>query len=91
MALFNYYAAFAGLIGVTLVAASGDGGAAEVMEPHQCGQSYELLFPASSPYVTAVGATQGIESGTAEVGCSTSTGALSNCEEERTQGTTTAT
>jgi hypothetical protein len=46
------------LMGVTLVAASGDDGVAGAparTDPFRCG--YYPMFPASSPYVTAVGAT----------------------------------
>jgi subtilase family serine protease len=35
-----------------------------------------LSFPASSPYVTAVGATQGPESGTAEIVCTSDAGGV---------------
>ena len=46
------------LMGVTLVAASGDDGVAGAparTDPVRCG--YYPMFPASSPYVTSVGAT----------------------------------
>ena len=58
-------------MGVTILAASGDDGA-----PGSSSCGYDLSFPASSPYVTAVGATMGIESVGAEVVCSTATGSV---------------
>lgn len=48
-------------VGVSLIAASGDNGAnsADVARSiSSCSLSYDPQFPASSPYVTAVGATQ---------------------------------
>lgn len=49
----NYEAIILSTMGVTLVASSGDEGANAIS--HHCG--YMTLFPASSPYFTAVGAT----------------------------------
>jgi len=66
-----------GLIGVTVLASSGDDGVAGTAAragDQNCG--YNPSFPASSPYVTAVGATQGIETGGPEIACSSSTGGL---------------
>lgn len=72
--LFDIEAMKLGLQGVTIFAASGDNGASclEYKEDRQnntmtitpagCGQTC-AIFPASSPFVTAVGATQGPESG----------------------------
>jgi tripeptidyl-peptidase-1 len=42
--------------------------------PKKCG--YNPSFPASSPYVTAVGATQGPESGAAEIACTSDQGGV---------------
>mmetsp|Transcript_21927 Transcript_21927/g.21212 ORF Transcript_21927/g.21212 Transcript_21927/m.21212 type:complete len:770 (+) Transcript_21927:254-2563(+) len=57
--------------GVTLVAASGDDGAhesnARASKEGLDGCAYAPLFPASCPYVVAIGATQGPESGRTEV------------------------
>ena len=80
--IFNQHAVHLALLGVTLVAASGDGGAAGIYPGvggenayHQiCGNTYQPLFPAASPYVTSVGATQGVETGSAESGCSAGAG-----------------
>jgi tripeptidyl-peptidase-1 len=55
MAAFNTEALKLGLQGVTLVASSGDDGALASSE-YPC--NYVPDYPASSPYVTAVGATQ---------------------------------
>jgi len=66
-----------GLVGVTVMAASGDDGVAGTAARQgnfQCG--YAPAYPACSPYVTAVGATQGIETGGPENACSSSTGGL---------------
>jgi len=67
-----------GLMGVTVIVSSGDDGvssqqARSVLQGKSaCG--YTPSFPASSPYVTAVGATQGIEAGGPELACGSSTG-----------------
>lgn len=60
---------------ITLLAAAGDGGATSGENGPAC-KGYEPAFPASSPYVTAVGATMGAEDGpaSAEVVCSTAGG-----------------
>jgi hypothetical protein len=55
MAVFNYEALKLGLLGVTIVAGSGVNGA---VAPAMYRCTYSPLFPASSPYVTTVGATQ---------------------------------
>jgi hypothetical protein len=63
LALFNYELIKLGLQGVTVIAATGDDGVAGPSqffnEDKYCG--YTPLFPASSPYVTAVGGTKGLE------------------------------
>lgn len=66
-----------GLMGVTILAASGDDGANSrdvrtYNDQTYCG--YAPVWPASSPYVTAVGATMGIESGQPEVACASNSG-----------------
>lgn len=71
---FNTEAAKLGVLGVTVFVSSGDDGAAGSgarNAPKSC--AYQPSFPATSPYVTAVGATQGPESNTAEVVCSSKT------------------
>jgi tripeptidyl-peptidase-1 len=57
--IFNQYAIVAGVMGITIVVSSGDDGVANFgarNDPRFC--KYEPSFPAFSPYVTAVGATQ---------------------------------
>jgi len=58
-----------GVMGTTLVAASGDDGviAQSNSGSYLCG--YYALFPASCPYVTAVGGTVGPESNNPEIAC----------------------
>jgi len=76
MTSFNNEAMKLGLTGVTIIAAAGDDGVANYYSRQSasyCG--YYPSFPASSPYVTAVGATQGPEINSIEIACSTSTGA----------------
>ena len=71
---FNSQACKLGLRGVTIVVASGDDGAANFgarTDPTQCG--FTPSFPATSPFVTAVGATQGVEAGSAELPCLSNT------------------
>ena len=71
---FNLEAAKLGIRGVTLVVASGDDGAnvnSARYNSSLCGTW--PMFPASSPYVVAVGATQGPESQNSEVVCSAAT------------------
>jgi tripeptidyl-peptidase-1 len=79
---FNTQAIKLGVMGVTIVVATGDDGAGSSAvrggNIDKCG--YTAIFPASSPYVTAVGATQGPEltaSGVfdgSEITCSSTTG-----------------
>ncbi len=64
-----------GVQGVTVLVASGDDGVAtKASQGVVCG--YYPDFPASCPYVTAVGATQGPESGGVEVACQSDHGAV---------------
>jgi tripeptidyl-peptidase-1 len=78
---FNTQAMKLGVRGVTIVAASGDDGANSRSVRAGMGGScgYAPGFPASSPYVTSVGATQGVELTSAgvfngaEVTCSSNT------------------
>jgi tripeptidyl-peptidase-1 len=63
--------------GITVAVSSGDDGVAGYIartDPTQCG--YNPEYPASCPYVLAVGATQGPETGSTEIVCSSSTGGL---------------
>lgn len=71
---FNTEAMKQGAMGVTLLAASGDDGAPSytVASNYKC--LYNPSFPASSPYVTAVGATQGPETFQKEIACQSNTG-----------------
>jgi tripeptidyl-peptidase-1 len=77
MKRFNTEACKLGLRGLTIFVASGDDGVANFearSNPSACG--FTPSFPATSPYITAVGATQGPESGAPEVACSSATGGL---------------
>lgn len=56
---FDLEAKKVSLMGVTIIASSGDAGASNAAEESMCG--YNPIFPASSIYVTTVGATQGPE------------------------------
>jgi len=76
--VFDSLAAQLGVQGVTLIAASGDDGAAGSSNMFkdgnpQCSDTefigYLVNWPAGSQYVTAVGATAGIESGEPETTC----------------------
>lgn len=72
---FNTEAKKLGVQGVTILVSSGDDGVANFQarkNPKKCG--YNPSFPASSPYVTAVGATQGPESGETEIACTSDQG-----------------
>eukprot|EP01041_Mallomonas_annulata_P002197 gene2197-4272_t len=84
MAELNTLAMKLGVLGVTLVASTGDDGA---MGRASEGCGYGPMFPASSPYVTAVGGTMGPEAGTGTIesacdankgGTITSSGGFSN-------------
>lgn len=93
MSLFNDYATLLGIVGSTILVASGDNGAVghgttseTTCSAQTCGmdtssasslwvgtawsgKGYFPSFPATSPYVTAVGATMGPEIGAPEVAC----------------------
>lgn len=74
---FNTEAMKLGVQGVTILVSSGDDGVANFQartNPKKCG--YNPSFPASSPYVTAVGATQGAESGNPEIACTSDQGGV---------------
>lgn len=64
-----------GLRGVTIMVASGDDGVAgEGARGNPSGCGFNPSYPATPPHVTAVGATQGPESGMPEIACSSKTG-----------------
>jgi len=72
---FNTEAMKLGVQGVSIFVSSGDDGApGSGARGNAGGCGYEPSFPASSPYVTAVGATQGGPNGGDEVVCSGNTG-----------------
>jgi len=75
---FNNEARLLGLQGVTILVSSGDDGVSGPESRPGLQQSapcaYRPNFPASSPYVTTLGATQGVESGLPETVCSAHTG-----------------
>ena len=72
---FNNQAQILGVQGITIVVSSGDDGVnSQNARDGTSGCGFSPSFPATSPYVTAVGATQGPESGNAEIACSSSTG-----------------
>eukprot|EP01041_Mallomonas_annulata_P004174 gene4174-8296_t len=69
MDVFNIQAMKLGIMGVSIMVASGDDGAIGYLHTSN-GCAYDPSFPATSPYVTAVGATMGLETGsTTEVVC----------------------
>lgn len=75
MNTFNTEAMKLGAQGVTIFVSSGDDGVANFQargDASKC--AYTPSFPATSPYVTAVGATQGGVNGGAEIACSEVTG-----------------
>lgn len=77
MKRFNTEICKMGLRGLTVMVASGDDGVANFIARNnqaQCG--FTPSYPATSPYVTAVGATQGPESGSPEIACTSKTGGL---------------
>jgi len=77
MTRFNTEACKLGLRGVTIVIASGDDGVANFparSDPSACG--FVPSFPATSPYVLAVGATMGPELGSDEIACTSDAGGL---------------
>jgi tripeptidyl-peptidase-1 len=66
-----------GARGLSILVSSGDDGVANFVaraDPSKCG--FNPAYPASSPYVTSVGATQGPEVGKKEVACCSDTGGL---------------
>lgn len=74
---FNVEAMKLGLQGVSIFVSSGDDGAPGNQARYlsrKC--SYSPSFPATSPYVTAVGATQGPESGSDEIACQSNEGGV---------------
>jgi tripeptidyl-peptidase-1 len=72
---FNTEAMKLGAQGVSVFVSSGDDGVANfTARSDASGCGYHPSFPASSPYVTAVGATQGGVNGGSEVACSSDTG-----------------
>jgi tripeptidyl-peptidase I len=74
---FNTEAMKLGTLGVTVLVSSGDDGVAGSSARYnvnKCG--YSPSFPATSVYVTAVGATQGAESNDAETACMSNTGGV---------------
>jgi len=77
MTSFSTAAMKLGAQGLSIFIASGDDGVANFnarSDPSACG--FNPSYPATCPYVTAVGATQGPEAGTTEVACSSKTGGL---------------
>jgi tripeptidyl-peptidase-1 len=72
---FSNMAIKLGVRGVTLVAAAGDDGALDsIARGNLSNCMYSPQFPASSPFVVAVGGTQGPESGTKEITCQSDLG-----------------
>lgn len=72
---FDAEAAKLGLRGVSIFVAAGDDGVAgEGARGNPSGCGFNPSYPATPPHVTAVGATQGPESGEKEIACSSSTG-----------------
>eukprot|EP01117_Protostelium_nocturnum_P016862 TRINITY_DN675_c0_g1_i1.p1 TRINITY_DN675_c0_g1~~TRINITY_DN675_c0_g1_i1.p1 ORF type:complete len:583 (-),score=226.86 TRINITY_DN675_c0_g1_i1:142-1890(-) len=77
MTRFNTETCKLGLRGLTIVVSSGDDGVSNFpvrRGAQYCG--YVPSFPATCPYVLAVGATQGPEEGKKEIACTSSTGGL---------------
>ena len=75
--LFNLELVKLGLKGCTVVTSSGDDGAVSQSvrnSTDSCG--YMPSFPATCPYITAVGASFGIESGQLEQGCNSAKGGI---------------
>lgn len=73
---FNTQAIKLAAQGVTLLVATGDDGAPNNKNGLCLCGAYAPNFPASSPWVTAVGATQGPESGDDEVACQSQIGGV---------------
>eukprot|EP01041_Mallomonas_annulata_P010135 gene10135-21134_t len=75
MKVFNIQAMKLGAMGVTIVASAGsDGAPGRTADVGDC--IYDPVFPASSPYVVAVGATMGVESDSTEVACQADLGGV---------------
>eukprot|EP01038_Epipyxis_sp_PR26KG_P007727 gene7727-10501_t len=74
--LFSIEAQKLSLQGVTILASSGDQGVLGNGIQSSSACSYLTLFPASSPYVTAIGATSGPESSSTEVACEGSSNSI---------------
>lgn len=75
MQRFNTEAMKLGLRGISVMVASGDDGVANFIARNNasaCG--FNPSYPASAPYVTAVGATQGPELNQTEIACTSTTG-----------------
>jgi tripeptidyl-peptidase-1 len=75
MNLFNTEVKKLALRGITVIVSSGDDGVSNFQvrgNADKCG--YNPAFPATSPFVTALGATQGPEESKPEVACSAKTG-----------------
>jgi tripeptidyl-peptidase-1 len=66
------------LRGLTFIASSGDNGVSSFLIKRGFGCAYQPEYPASSPYVTAVGATIGPESGNPEVVCTSKRAAITS-------------
>jgi tripeptidyl-peptidase-1 len=75
MEAFNTAAMMAGLQGTSIFVSSGDTGAGFEQQDNAYSCAYAPNFPASSPYVTTVGATMGPENGVEEMTCQTDAGA----------------
>ena len=73
---FDEEAAILATMGITLLAASGDDGAPGTLTEDAITCQYSPEWPASSQYVTAVGATQGPEANKTEVACSGATNGI---------------
>lgn len=65
--------------GITVFASSGDDGVFNFQargDPSKCDGAFVPSFPATAPYITAVGATMGAESNQAEVACTSDAGGI---------------
>jgi len=73
---FNTVIQKVGARGISILIASGDSGVTGTDSSGNFACGFFADYPAASPYITSVGATQGPESAQPEVGCSSSTGAI---------------
>jgi tripeptidyl-peptidase-1 len=74
---FNTEVCKVGLRGLTVVVSSGDDGVANFLaRNNQSACGFSPSFPATSPYVLAVGATQGPESNQPEIACGSNSGGI---------------